>query len=256
MLSINTSLANIGTTITPIDFDALAEVYQNNPINSFINLGSGNDRYMTFNYGKAIGINGQAGNDDIYLDHGNFNDTLHGGSGNDTMNGGGGDDRLLGGSDHDLLFGSAGNDYLSGGTGNDILKGDNGATPTFFHGEDTLYGGSGSDILRGGGRADYLHGGTGADVFVYEVIADSTMNEFDTIADFLRGVDKIDVSTIDADGIGSNGNSAFRFVDTASAERGTLWVEGNNVFLNIDGGAADMRIAVNTSGLSRSDFVL
>lgn len=259
MLVINSNLANNfpRRSIEPfaLTSEAFYESTQDDAIGSFINLGNGNDNLFVFEYGKALGVNGQSGNDRIVLNQGDFNDTVHGGSGNDDIETGGGDDILMGGSGHDTLFGSAGADFLSGGSGNDVLNGDNGAVRTSLHGRDTLNGGSGDDILRGGGNADLLTGGFGADIFVYDTLADSPIGQADTITDFFPGVDKIDLRTIDADGLSGNGNSAFTFVDGPSAARGTLWVDGGSVFLNIDGGVADMQINVNTT-LTRSDFLL
>lgn len=235
--------------------EAYIESTQDNEISSFINLGGGNNNLFMFEYGKALGVNGQGGDDRIVLNQGNFNDTVHGGSGNDNIETGAGDDILRGGSGNDTLFGSAGADFLSGGSGNDLLNGDNGAVHMSQHGRDTLDGGSGDDILRGSAYGDQLTGGLGADVFVYDSVLDSLVGEADTITDFLRGTDRIDLSAIDADGLSSNGNSAFVFVDGPSTERGTLWVDGGSVFLNLRGGAPDMQINVNTT-LTRSDFVL
>jgi len=117
-------------------------------------------------------ITGAGGNDNLSGLDGL--DTLHGGAGNDTLNGGNG---------NDLLNGDAGNDSLVGGAGNDQLN-----------------GGDGVDRLIGGAGADTLRGGAGADVFVYAVAADTgtTVAARDTIADFESGVDKIDLSAIDA----------------------------------------------------------
>ena len=55
-------------------------------------------------------------------------------------------------------------------------------------------------MLNGGAGADLLDGGAGADTFRFVSTADSpnTPGGFDTIRAFERGVDKIDLSAIDA----------------------------------------------------------
>ncbi|MFM5887554.1 MAG: DUF4214 domain-containing protein [Dolichospermum sp.] len=81
-------------------------------------------------------------------------------------------------------IGGAGNDTLTGGTGND-----------------TLTGGAGNDSLTGGAGSDNLTGGAGNDIFRYTALTDSNAGTltgadltFDTITDFTKGQDKIDVT--------------------------------------------------------------
>ncbi|WP_205903200.1 M10 family metallopeptidase C-terminal domain-containing protein, partial [Pseudomonas viridiflava] len=75
-----------------------------------------------------------------------------------------------------------------GGSGNDVLVGNAAAND--------LKGGAGNDIIYGGGGADSLWGGAGADIFVFGASSDSNRAAQDTIRDFTRGQDKIDVSAI------------------------------------------------------------
>lgn len=107
-------------------------------------------------------------------------------------------DFLLGNSVADAFHGHNGDDQLDGRGGNDRLDG--GA------GRDTLIGGTGNDMLIGGADCDTLTGGDGADTFVFNARSDG----FDTITDFRHGVDKIDVSAIDARPDRS-GNQAYAF---------------------------------------------
>ena len=86
------------------------------------------------------------------------------------------------------------------------------------------------------------------------------MGAADHITDFAAG-DKIDVSAIDADGNAANGNSAFSFSASASTQAGTCWVEnradGQHIFFNINGGAADMEIVSDNGHVfTASDFHL
>jgi Ca2+-binding RTX toxin-like protein len=78
-------------------------------------------------------------------------------------------------------------------------------------GNDTLKGGDGADLLIGGAGADSLNGGAGADTFRYDSASDSTAARPDLIGDFRAGVDKIDLSRIDADTL-TDGNQAFHWI--------------------------------------------
>lgn len=80
-----------------------------------------------------------------------------------------------------IIGGSAGADLLSGTGSGDVLSGD--------AGDDQLSGGGGDDILIDGAGMDTLRGGAGEDVFVLR--ADG---EFDLIADFQLGTDRLDLS--------------------------------------------------------------
>jgi Ca2+-binding RTX toxin-like protein len=229
-----------------------AELYQDGDRTGYQNLGDDADFIFQSSTTSRF-INAQGGDDDIDL-QGNTNDTVYGGSGNDFINGGGGSDTLRGGSGIDTIFGGAGADNISGGSGNDRLNGDNDAVSSTQHGADVINGGSGNDTIYGGGRADILTGGTGGDTFLYTVGIgtenESAVGAADRITDFGPG-DVIDVHQIDADGNSANGNSAFQYSASASATAGSYWIEsrsdGQHVFFNINGGAADMEIIVETS---------
>ena len=110
------------------------------------------------------------------------NDQLFGAGGKDLLNGGDGDDALDGGNDDDVLNGGAGNDTLIGGLGADLLSGG--------VGNDSLDGGNADDVLNGGAGDDRLTGGSGADTFRFTDAGGS----MDTIVDFRRGTDRIDLS--------------------------------------------------------------
>jgi Ca2+-binding RTX toxin-like protein len=144
---------------------------------------------------------------------------LKGNAGNDTLDGGLGDDRLEGGDGNDMLVGGGGHDTLIGGLGTDTLFGDDGNDSlNGGGGNDTLNGGSGQDVLIGDVGADTLTGGAGADIFEFGAITHSTVSARDIITDFQAGLDKIDLSGIDANTTkGAGGNQAFVFLSTAGA---------------------------------------
>jgi Ca2+-binding RTX toxin-like protein len=103
-----------------------------------------------------------------------------------------------------------------GGSGSDALTGNR--TANLFNGgagRDKLSGLAGNDTLDGGLGADTLVGGAGADVFDFNSIKDTAPGARDTIQDFMQGVDRIDVRTIDAN-TAVTGDQAFSFIVTKS----------------------------------------
>jgi Ca2+-binding RTX toxin-like protein len=86
----------------------------------------------------------------------------------------------------------AGFENASGGSGDDSLLGNNGAN--------TLDGSAGLDYLDGHGGRDVLSGGADADKFHFTKLSDTgtKASTRDVITDFTPGVDKIDLSDIDA----------------------------------------------------------
>jgi Ca2+-binding RTX toxin-like protein len=135
-------------------------------------------------------------------------------------------------------------------------------------GHDTLFGGDGNDTLLGGGGADGLTGGTGADTFRYDSTADSNAGLWDVIGDFQTGVDKIDLSRIDAN-THAEGNQAFSWIGsnafsgTGAASAGQLRVYESDGQQRIEGdtngdGLADLVIVLQagTAPIAQADFLL
>lgn len=229
-----------------------------------VHAGSGNDN--VFLGAGDDGAYGAAGDDELVGFEGN--DTLRGGSGNDTLEGGFGVDQLYGGTGNDELWGGEGLDLLYGGSGNDKIFGDH---DDGIAGRDYIDGGYGNDTINGGGKADNIWGGEGADTFVYQTatsaadpLNEAPVGHAEFVHDFSRAEgDRFDFRGLDAN-LRIGGNQTFNYVDEASTQAGTVWfgaVSGNNVqsvFMNVDGGAADMQIMVQLTGdmtsLIQSDF--
>lgn len=134
---------------------------------------------------------------DVTLNGGNADDTIHTGAGNDTLSGGRGDDVLDADAGADVLHGGQGDDTLQGGANGDRLYGDGGDDALFGddHG-DHLYGGEGDDMLDGGAGDDVLLGmfgqdtligGSGADVLKGGAADDVLIGNDDTTRDELYG---------------------------------------------------------------------
>ena len=188
-----------------------------------------------------------------------------------------GNDNLQGTSGDDLLDGAAGADTMAGGLGNDTYVVDNvGDTVVENSGAGTdtvqssltytlganvenliltgsgaingtgnalanmLTGNAGANILEGGGGADTLDGGAGADVFFYRNVSDSSGASTDTINGFQTGIDKVDLRTVGATGVGwvINGSTNTVSINTPT---GTM-----NLLINGPISGTDFLLATNS----------
>jgi serralysin len=151
----------------------------------------------------------------------------------DDLRGDGGANAIKGGAGNDLLFGRGGNDVLNGGLG-----------------DDTLYGQAGQDKLLGG---------DGRDTFVFSAVSHSPSTAPDTISDFVRGVDRIDLRGIDANA-NLAGDQAFSFIGTSvfSGAAGQLRFSAGVLSGDINGDrVADFAVKVaGLSVLAKGDFYL
>jgi Ca2+-binding RTX toxin-like protein len=213
------------------------------------------------------------------------NDSLFGLDGNDSLSGGDGDDYLDGGFGFDTINGGNGNDttsyaFYSGPivanltTGVVSFPGNSTLTDTLIsienliatNGNDSVTGNSsanvlsgaaGNDTIIGGLGSDTLVGGSGNDIFRYFSTAESTSGALnrDTIADFLLGTDRLDLSAIDAN-LSIAGDQAFTFLGSSAAftNVGQLryQVAGGNLFLygNVDANFATSEFELQLSGLA------
>lgn len=208
-----------------------------------INGGSGTD---TVSY--AYGVNGTTG---ARVNLALTTAQATGGSGSDKLLS---IEKLIGSKYNDTFTGNSLANSLTGGAGNDLLKG--------ASGNDILNGGTGNDVLTGGSGRDQLTGGSGADRFDFNSAAESGLSSTvrDVISDFVRGVDKIDLSTIDAS-TSVAGNQAFRSVIASASTfsaAGQLQLKSGILYGNVDADAqAEFAIALTgISALSTSDFIL
>jgi serralysin len=130
-------------------------------------------------------------------------------------------------------------------------------------------GGSGNDILIANEVQNRLHGGGGGDVFTFTegdaqmgwLRSDGKKMLPDTIADFVSGQDRIDLSAIDAIR-GTEANDAFTWIGAAafSNQAGQLRVVATDSHTRIDGdtdgdGIADLIISVASPVVTAGDFV-
>jgi Ca2+-binding RTX toxin-like protein len=138
-------------------------------------------------------------------------------------------------------------------------------------GNDTLNGLAGNDTLNGGGGADSLTGGLGNDIFLFTATADSIPNipkasqTQDTIADFVHGQDRIDLSAIDANSkVKDIQHFAFAGQNTNVVANSVTWYEsseGNTIVqADVDGNTKTAEFAATLTGvnlhLTASDFIL
>ncbi len=220
------------------------EIRHNGAGSAVIDLRTATLRYEEGGGGFVSAQNGIAGGFTIAA--GVMIEKATGGRGRDTITGNEADNVLSGRGGADIISGGDGGDTILGGAGRDQLHGDAGA--------DSIIGGAGQDVIIGGGGGDRLKGGAGRDVFVFYNATDSlpTDGARDTITDFQRGLDKIDLRAIDANDRTAE-NDAITFIGTASfdgsgeASAGQLrYASGGGLLtiqIDLDGdGLADMHI--------------
>ncbi|KQT56909.1 hypothetical protein ASG52_02175 [Methylobacterium sp. Leaf456] len=173
-----------------------------------------------------------------------------GGAAADKLTGDGGANRLDGGKGADILTGLAGSDtYVVDNVGDKVIEAKGGGADTVLTsvsftlaaGQEietltttnaagtgainltgnefaqVITGNAGANILTGGAGADRLTGGLGRDTFDFNARTDSgaTAATRDVILDFKQGEDRIDLSTIDANG--ALAGDAFEFVAKAGS---------------------------------------
>ncbi|MCP8937228.1 M10 family metallopeptidase C-terminal domain-containing protein [Alsobacter sp. SYSU M60028] len=150
------------------------------------------------------------------------------------------------------LTGNIGANILSGGIGNDSIFGGDGA--------DTILGGDGADRIYGEAGADRLTGNAGVDYFIFNAVSDSAPAGADTITDFTRGYDRIDLRGIDANAATTTTDEAFAFIGTASFDghAGQLRFSAGLLQGDVNGdGVADFAVAIaNQTAMRATDFLL
>ena len=114
-------------------------------------------------------------------------------------------EHLIGSSHSDILAGDRRDNDINGGEGDDTLYGG--------PGNDRLFGGQGNDTLDGGPGDDSLAGGPGADVFVF-----GPADGADTVTDFSRGTDKIDLTAFEIESVAD--------LDMTAGDDGSLLLVG------------------------------
>ena len=137
------------------------------------------------------------------------------------------------------------------GGGNDVLTGNDSANRLDSGaGDDSLSGGGGNDVLIGGAGADVLTGGDGADTFRFAAGDSGVGLGRDSIADFQKGVDKIDLAGASS----FIGNNAF--TGNAGELRYAATSEQTVVELDSNGDRiADLQLLLSGSlQLDYSDF--
>ncbi|KFX06974.1 serine 3-dehydrogenase [Pectobacterium betavasculorum] len=120
-----------------------------------------------------------------------------------------------------------------GGSGNDTIIGNDASN--------ILQGGAGNDVIYGGRGVDTLTGGAARDTFAYTHASESSFTSgYDTITDFQRGIDKIDLSAL-------NSKGDLQFVNAFTGN-------GNEALIDWDAGSNTSNLWLNFSGQTTPDF--
>lgn len=117
-------------------------------------------------------------------------------------------------------------------------------------------GGAGSDTITGGGGKDTLTGGADADTFRYVSVSDVAKGEI--LGDFVAGIDKIDLSAIDATR-GSTPGSIDDFIIDGLGTSKSAVAEGHISWYTVDkpGDANDRTfIRINVDTNSKIDMTI
>jgi serralysin len=262
---------------------ANALLYQGNTLSLIENASGGSASDVIKGNVASNTLRGNGGDDKLY----GFsdNDVLIGGSGKDLLSGGTGTDAasyitakatvtadLQSSSSNrgeasgdtyssiESLVGSAYGDTLRGNGASNTIKGEGGKDTLYGRsGNDALEGGSGNDKLYGQSGRDTLIGGSGGDAFVFEASSDSRRSAVDTIKDFRRGSDHIDLRGMDAN-TKVAGDQAFSFIGKIAfhGKAGELRFVDGIVSGDVNGDrSADFKINVaGLTALSKGDFYL
>ncbi len=198
---------------------ASGQVLTGNGIANIITGGSGNDR-LDGGGGGADTLAGGLGND-VYVVGGGDGVTEAANAGTDEVRTALSSYTLVANVEHLLGTSASGQRLVGNGLANTVTGGAANDTLDGAAGNDTLRAGGGSDVLIGGGGADSLAGQAGADIFRYDSASDSASGLADLIGDFQSGLDRIDLSRVDANS-NADGDQAFSWI-------------GSNAFGNVAG---------------------
>lgn len=161
----------------------------------------------------------------------------------------GGDDDLRGKKGDDDLIAGEGRDYLDGGQGDDFLSGE--------AGEDLFIGGKGQDTMLAG----FEDGDIDEFRFASDAELHKKVSKTDEIREFEAGIDKINLSFMDADVTTPGEGSAYVYATQATAH--SVWFEekdnGNTILWGDNDGDAQADWALllrDTLGLGESDLIL
>jgi Ca2+-binding RTX toxin-like protein len=175
-----------------------------------------------------------------------LNNVLYAGAGNNGLDGGTGTDTVsyaygLAGTTGVTVSLAVGTSQATGGSGSDTLTSIENLIGSGFNdsltgnaGHNVLDGGAGNDLLTGGVGRDMLTGGSGSDTFDFNALSEMglTSATWDVINDFVPGLDRIDLSTLDANAVLA-GDQAFSAPVVGGTFSGAFATAGDLYFDNV-----------------------
>ena len=179
-----------------------------------------NDQIIRLEPGEISDVYGLTGN--LIIGPDTVIENVVAGSGDDFIFGNAADNRLEGKDGDDLLWGGAGKDVLIGSWGDDVIN-----------------GGLGNDWIYGSWGDDVIVGGPGRDVFVFDT---DNLIGIDTIMDFTKGEDRIDLRAFD---------------DIASTDDISMFRLDNNLVVDLgDHFGGEVILQDYSDSLDTSDFII
>ncbi|WP_286927991.1 calcium-binding protein [Pseudomonas sp. UBA7721] len=257
---ISSGSRTLGDNLEKLVLSGIAAI--NGTGNSMDNTLIGNSADNVLNGGAgADTMIGGLGNDTYYVDSGNDVIIEAANGGIDTVISS--SSRTLGGNLEKLILsgttaingtGNSSDNTLAGNSADNVLNGGAGA--------DILLGGAGNDRLIGGLGQDILTGGSGRDVFDFNDLNETglTTSTWDIITDFERGIDKIDLSTLDANTATSTNDEFTTIIgsDSNFTQAGQLKFSNGILYGNTNSDSSP-EFAIKILGISEisySDIVL
>ncbi|MGB5901168.1 MAG: calcium-binding protein [Geitlerinemataceae cyanobacterium] len=218
--------AKVSRNFTIVDRDRNIDIDGNNGIDFVTGAAIGTYQNQFRNNTQIAVVEVNASNVQAFGDYLIDNlgtDVTYGTIWNDNLNGTSNADKIYASLGNDRVSGMRGDDIIEGGGGNDRLEGGDG--------NDKIHGGDDNDLITDGLGDDVMYGGEGADRFVFKKNQSLRPGEFNIVADFRVGVDRVTLR-----GWGK-GKIADLFTDTPDGAIFTAKKGGQVLFEDVDKGA-------------------
>lgn len=214
--------AKVSRNFTLIDQDRNIDIDGNNGFDFVTGTATGTYENLFRNNTKIAVVEVNASNVRAFGDYLIENlgtDVTYGSIWRDNLTGTSNADKIYASLKNDRVWGMGGDDIIEGGGGNDRLEGG--------EGNDKINGGDDNDLITDGPGDDVMYGGEGADRFLFKKNQSLYSGEFNIVADFQVGVDRVILR-------GWGKKIEEMFVDTPDGALFTAKEGGQVLFQDID----------------------